>query len=861
MKKVFVRTGAIVIILATAIIGCKAEDVQKERNVKINPKESSSFFYIFKDGKAKCSVVLPVNASSNMKKAVAVFCSTIKDGYNIDIPAENRNEFENKIKLVIEDRTLEKEDKAEVTFPDDKTMVITGGEPGVRRTLFYLLEKFGGLRFLYRGTYGNHYPQITEIAVPCNNFIHESAYTLGRCTDQTNYLADRRYFWNWEVNLGAKKSIENYHALSIFYSGKYPKFEVIFPLRDYNSGKKKVNDKVFPIRNGERYLPYKNLERGRNAWQPCFTSQETADEAVKNLNSYLEKNPNTEYISLSVNDSGGFCECKKCLEMDIIGGKTGTQGYRNRSESYYRWVNKVVVRIAKKFPNVRFGVIAYRETIDPPTIKLHPAIVPTLTLDFNATIDKDVKRKYKNLITLWSKKAESLGFHSYDFGCLFYSLPKVYFKEQKEMIEFFHKNNGKYGSSEGSQYFPLPDGPKTYLFYKLTENPYLDLEETIYDWCEASVGKEAAPYLRKYYAFWEDFWRNKAIKTPWWNTRGGVYLPMIPFGSYMYGLEEGDMAKCRRIMEKVIELAEKHGIDDQKKRAQLLMKIFEWHEAAASACAAEIRSPDGTVTSAEKAAKLVREIPQCEKSFELWKKIPGTIENWYAWRLVLKGVDKGIIVNTLMAASDFSQDKIVKDELELLSKNKSVNFEVKLLANVMLKSTDINNYSNLFPNGSFEKNDEIGFKTRSDIHGNISLSQKYAATGKSSMQCVIKHCNFTATKMIHNLKADTSYYFSAKIYLPEDQQPSLEGRLRFWGNPTRDLDKNTCWPATITKFNLTQGKWNYVSAIVPANSMTIGNRLTINFRNYEKDTVIYVDDVQLLELSTSNPATSNPEKD
>ena len=67
---------------------------------------------------------------------------------------------------------------------------------------------------------------------------------------------------------------------------------------------------------------------------------------------------------------------------------------------------------------------------------------------------------------------------------------------------------------------------------------------------------------------------------------------LTQFGSYMYGLEPGDMARCRQLMEKTVELARQHGTADQQQRAALQMRCFEWYEAAAVACGAEIFSAE-----------------------------------------------------------------------------------------------------------------------------------------------------------------------------------------------------------------------------------------------------------------------------
>jgi len=168
----------------------------------------------------------------------------------------------------------------------------------------------------------------------------------------------------------------------------------------------------------------------------------------------------------------------------------------------------------------------------------------------------------------------------------------------QEIVRFYHKHGALAAISE-RDYNNATEGPKIYLLMKLWENPDLDMEATLLDWCEAAVGPEAAPHLCGYYAFWEDFWREKAIHTKWWkSSKKSVYLSMGKFLSYMYALEPGDMEQCRGLMERVVELAEAHGAEDQRRRARLLLAGFEWYEACAVASGAEYFAADGTVPNA-----------------------------------------------------------------------------------------------------------------------------------------------------------------------------------------------------------------------------------------------------------------------
>ena len=818
-------------------------------------------FCVFRDGRATSTIVIrevPGAAARDVVKAVELFREDIADGFDVGIPYGDSWGGPNRIELFVEDRSLETEDATVIDFPAENVMRVTGGKSGVMRTLFWLLEEHGGVRYLGQGgEKTTHFPEGSELAIPRKTVKRNAAFPLGRLTGRTRYYIDRpptwRYFWFWEVKLGAKAPMRYNHALTA--SPEPPRnwthrmHEIAFPLRAYRDSERRPSDGMFPVLHGKRFLPYQHLS-GSHAphdWQPCFTSPAAVEEASANLLAFLEQHPDTLSLPLGVNDCGGHCECARCVELDNRAGDTNSMGYPDRSESYYRWLNAVVGRVAKRFPRVKFGVIAYREVLDPPSVKLHPNVVPVLCFDFNAVIDPEVEQMRKQLVVDWAERAANIGFWAYDPGFYVFTLPRVYYREQQEMIRFIRDHKGALGYSSGGYYFTANEGPKAYLHFKLTEDPDLDLEATTMDWCRACVGEQAAPSLREYYAFWEHFWREKATKTPWWESRRGVYLTRKLFGSYMYGLQPGDMATCRRIMERVVKLADQHGTDDQKTRAALQMRCFEWHEAAANACAAESVAPDASIPSAEAAAALVRNIPQALESFERWKTIPATTTNWYAHLLILRKVDQGVVVDSLMSVSDFVGEPAVKSELAKLTEARDVAPDVRFLAGLMVKGAEADASGNVLEDAGFETHQDHGWATTHPVHGKVERTKGVAASGDYALACEIQHNNYTIEKLIPNTTPGANHYLAARVFVPSGPVPNSEGRLNIWGNPATD-GRNRTWPATIADMRLTAGRWNYVSAIVPAHPEANTVWLRMCLKRFERGTVAYVDDMQLYEL-------------
>ena len=798
-------------------------------------------FYVFKDNKPMASIHVPKDASDDMKKAVEAFREDVRRGYGVDIPVDSATNLPGRIELAIQERSLETEDETVIDFPAGNVMRVTGGESGVMRALFRLLEERAGVRYLYQGKHGTWFPPATELAIPRKTLKLASFFPLTRCSPQTTYQT-RKFWWGWEVRLGTKERVHYQHDLS----------KIAFPMKAYRGTGPKPDERIFPVQKGVRFLPYEQPEiYNNNLWQPCYSSQTSIEEAVKNILAYLKENPRTKSLSLAVNDGGGFCECEECLKLDQGGKACNSMGYQHRSASYYRWLNEVVGRVSGQFPDVVFGCLAYSNVLDPPAFNLHPNIVPFLCFDIMACIDPKIMADRKKLIRDWSEKAGRLGFWGYELGDLAFTLPRINFTEKQEMLRYLRDCGGVAAMAERS-YFTANEGPKMYLFFKLLENPDLDLESTLNNWCAAAVGREAAPYLRQYYGFWEEFWRTQAVKTPWWQSRHAVYLALQTFGTYMYALNPGDMAHCRQLMEKVLDLAGRHGTPDQAERAKLLMRCFEWYEAAADACGAEILSPDGTLPDAASAAALLRRIPRAQQSFEKWMTIPEKTEDWYAYRLIVDaGKGNNVVVGTLSPVLEFLPDPEIQAELKKISADGQCSATIRFVAANMLKGASGDNTGNLVENGSFENGGDDGWTPSHPIHGKVGGVDGIAGGGTRSLKCDIQHGNFTATKAVLNARPDTGYYFAARIFIPTNQPPGLilEGRLQFWGNTTRENGAINCAvSASRPEMRLDPGKWNYVCAIVPGHPKADSVRLCVRLFNFENGAAAYIDDVQLFEM-------------
>jgi len=854
-------------LLFLTVLFSSCSDAPKEAGQKPKPFVEAppvADFEVFKDGQPMASIVLseaaenaphrighvrhlriPEGTQNDVARAVELFRRDVLEGFGVDLPMGAEADVPNRIEIDLVETSVAEEDVTEVSFPSSNTMRIRGGQSGIIRTLFYLLEEFAGVRYLFQGAmdgpgFGVHFPEQRVMIIPQRDFVRQSGYRLNRSSSMTTYGShwqgenfvpafNRLYWWNWEARLGSKARVPNGHSLP----------DIAFPIDAYAEAEVKPDPDIFPMQHGKRVLPWDGNTRRRSHWQPRFTSKAAVDEAVKNIFAYMEKHPNTTGFSLAVNDSGGHCETERGREVD----------------TYYAWVNAVAERVAEKYPDLLFGVTAYREVTRPPSFPLHPNVVTVICMDFHATMDPGVRQAREQLIRDWSKTGR-FGFYSYDGGDTNFTLPRIYFREMRDILKLGHELGAESTFVERS-YTTATEGPKMYVYYKLLENPDLDLEATIQDWCRAAVGEAAAPYLRQYYAFWEEFWREKAIHTPWWNSsKDNVYLSLPPFGTYMLALEPGDMAKCRALMETVVELASAEGTPAQKRRAEFLFGTFEWYEANAIASSGEFFDADGSLPNAEAALDMLRNIPQAQAAFARSKTIPLKLKGWIAPNVTTKTLDNtDVVVAALSMTSPFTSDPAVRSELLKLSTNKEVSSQVRFLAGIMGKDPDEKDGDNLVADGTLEQ-EKHGWSLRFPEHGAIERSDEVSARGTHSLKCTIDHSNFTASLYLPEGKEQTDYYVSALVYLPEDQAVA-EGRLNVWGRGTyRVGDKLHTRGRTrnIPDIMLNPGQWNYVSAIIPGDKLTDSLEIALQFKSFERGDVAYIDDVRVYEI----PAEPKP---
>ena len=773
-------------------------------------------------------ILLPESASDELIKDVEYFNGELQKSFGTALPVvKTAPAAGNRIEFIVEKSAFIERGKYSITFPDPQTLKITCSNISVRWALNHMLEK-AGIRYLFPGADGAYYPQLAEFNLPRQTVKSDASYKLYRGL----FGEDQEWQLNLNCEGGDSYQFFNHNMDNIFPIEKYSKGEWIEKIMSLHDGKRDTSPTKF-------------------AWEPCYSNPATAEEAIKNICTYFEKHPGCHTYSLTINDGmKPFCECDTCREANK-GPKTDLAPFIQRlnySECYYKWVNKVVEGVISKYPDKYFGLLAYTGVVNPPSFKLHPNVAATICFDPYVCVDPDADRQWKGVIQEWKKKASILGIWDYAFGIDAYTLPRVYFRQQATILRYLNQQGGEVGFNQSMP--AIGEGPKRYLYLKLFYNADIDVEHTLRDWYEAAVGKAAAPYLEQYYSFWEKLWSERATKTSWFqSSKLDTYPCMAADSGYMYALEKGDIAKCRRLMEKVVELAKKNGDKGQQIRAEQLMLEFEFYEASAYMCAAGIVPVSGSLENKTQAIEFAQTVPVIVKysmrRAEIARQILETSpKKWFGGiypvnRKIFKDqFCTAKLPEALSLLGGYLNDPEILTAVFKSLEDKSIPADWRNFI-VMMVDIASGKIKNILPDGSFEQGKDGWIAAGSP-------SSEQAATGKQSMKITFfKDGKFEMTRRVP-MKPGCQYYLSAKIFIPRDYPPGIvTGNGFILGLNSVNVGTNYYIPPAIP---IVPGQWTTITTIANPGPCAGYGDIYLFIKGMRKGESAYIDDMVFVEI-------------
>ncbi len=457
-----------------------------------------------------------------------------------------------------------------IAFPDEKNIVIAGTrlegqELNARDGVYYFLETYLGVRWLFPGELGEYVPQRDTLSIPVTT-VRRTPSFMERTTGG----------WHRVHSGGLRKNIE-----PVRYSRRMGRLGWEGLRYSHNIGNiidpekyGKTHPEFFPIYNGKRMIPTVTLHRFKKDrwryWEPCYTAEGIVDEGAKQIIEHFDNHPDQYTFAFGVNDGGKPCECDRCREKNKNLPETC------ESQTYYEWVNAVVKEVRKEYPDRYFGLIVYANVARmPENVVLDDHIVPVICWDLRYFADPVLGvHKTKQLLNDVSNMAPTFGWWNYTHAG-HYFIPVFQARHVADSLKYLYEKGARTFHDEVYNSPLYKNAPQEYIKWKLLRDITLDPDGLLNEWYALAVGEKAAPHLAAYSALWEEYWTERVITSPWFK-RAIEAEDVVPFlwwsdCRYMDVLTRDDLRQAQKELDKAVELAD---TAKQKARAQFFRDGF-----------------------------------------------------------------------------------------------------------------------------------------------------------------------------------------------------------------------------------------------------------------------------------------------
>ncbi len=245
-------------------------------------------------------------------------------------------------------------------------------------------------------------------------------------------------------------------------------------------------------------------------WTHPLVAKAIADELLKRL----AKDPGIPTFSLSPDDGIGWDESDD-TKYDAGDFDTATQMI-SKTDRLILLTSRVAERVTEKYPNVKFGVLAYADYTRPPVRqKVHPAVVPQIApITFSRaqpmTDDGEPNNKsLRFLVEGWGKAAAATSYYFYGFYLAEVSSPNPMIgKWSTDIPIIYDKGRCRYWQPETLSNFETSFHAH-YLGLRMAWDPTQDPAAIIAELHDKFYGHAAKP-MSAYWHFIDDTW----TKTP-----------------------------------------------------------------------------------------------------------------------------------------------------------------------------------------------------------------------------------------------------------------------------------------------------------------------------------------------------------
>jgi hypothetical protein len=392
---------------------------------------------------------------------------------------------------------------------DHNRLIIAGGKPrGTLYGVYTFLEEKLAVRWFTPEL--EFVPQTNRLILPALNETRIPALEY-REVFWTEIMRDADFAARHRLNGPNYKLTEKHGGRPVVYFPFVHSLDSLVPHELY-----KEHPEYFPLIKGKRVDGYV---------QRCLSNPEVVKMAKSRVREWIKDHPEATIISVSQNDTGKWCQCDQCKELD--------DREDSPSASLLRFVNAIAEDIEHDYPNIRIDTLAYQYTRKPPkTLRPRPNVIIRLCsieccfAHPLASCDSTENRRFRDDIIAWEPIAPKLYVWDYTPNFAHYQQPFPNFDVLQPNVQFF-VNHGVKGLFEQGNYSAGGYGEmgplRAYLLARLLWNPQTDVQRDTSEFIHAYYGN-AAQDIHAYLQLLENQVRNGKAHAHIFESTKAAYL-------------------------------------------------------------------------------------------------------------------------------------------------------------------------------------------------------------------------------------------------------------------------------------------------------------------------------------------------
>lgn len=364
--------------------------------------------------------------------------------------------------IILVEKTDLNKDFISIDYKDSLITISANNKRNLYYATYDFIEKFLNVNWL--STDFTYYEDLKSINFPKNYSYYFEPPVLTRTVHSKLFYKDSVFADKLKVTNEAFPRYVPSARVHTFH--RFLPYEVFYD----------KNPEYYALRNGKR-LPT----------QLCLTNTDVLKIVKDSVNSFFNKSPNSDVISVSQDDNTQYCQCDKCSKIDNQeGSPAGTM---------IHFVNAV----AESFPNKTISTLAYQYTRKPPKVKpIENVLITLCSIECNRSVPIELGCKdFSSDLKGWSQLTDNIRIWDYTTQFTNFLAPFPNWGTIKPNINLFVDNNAKWifeqHSNNDSELFEL----RSYIMAKLLWNPNLDFQTLLNEFNNKYYGN-GGKYISEY---------------------------------------------------------------------------------------------------------------------------------------------------------------------------------------------------------------------------------------------------------------------------------------------------------------------------------------------------------------------------